>query len=98
MLSCVNVRPEPPPWDPQGADWWHLKGMASAPDARRHGYGTAVVAAVNAHVDARGGRLWCNARVPAIDLYARAGYEPVGPRWAHPEHGPHQSMRRSART
>ena len=92
VRSTVNVRPSPPPWDPQGEGWWQLRGMATAEAARGRGLGAAVLRAALAHVEAAGGRVWCNARPAAMGLYAREGFGPVGEPFDHPEHGPHQAM------
>ncbi len=93
VLATANVRPAPAPWPgAEPAAWWQLRGMATAPEARGRGLGARVLAAALAHVEAQGGRTWCNARTPALTLYARAGFVPVGDPWEHPEHGPHRTM------
>jgi GNAT superfamily N-acetyltransferase len=38
--------------------------------------------------------LWCNARVPAIGFYLRAGWEVVSPEFDIPTAGPHVRMLR----
>jgi predicted GNAT family N-acyltransferase len=39
-------------------------------------------------------RVWCNARVPAISLYARAGFEVESEEFEIPGIGPHVVMAR----
>ena len=44
---------------------WRVRGMATAPEARGNGAGTAVLDALLRHAIARGAtRVWCNARTP----------------------------------
>ena len=74
---------------------WRLRGMASAPDVRRQGVGRALLAACVHHVAGHGGgELWCNARTPAVDFYARAGFDVVSDSFEIPGIGPHVVMRR----
>jgi GNAT superfamily N-acetyltransferase len=67
--------------------------MATAPDWRGRGAGSAVLAAVFAYVAASGGGLlWCNARLGAVDFYKRAGLTTTGEPWEEPVIGPHIAM------
>jgi GNAT superfamily N-acetyltransferase len=98
VLATAVVKPEPCPWRPEEPSAWRLRGVATAPEARNQGIGTAVLDAVIAHVEAAGGRLlWCNARTPAQTLYERAGFTTEGERWTDPDIGPHIRMWRAAR-
>lgn len=92
VLSTVNIRPGAPDFDAAGTGWWWLRGMVTAPDARRRGHARAVVTAALGHVDALGGGVWCNARVPAVGFYAKLGFEPIGDQWTVPLIGPHVRM------
>ncbi len=75
---------------------WRIRGMATAPEARGRGFGSAVLAALLDHAAADGAtRVWCNARVPALALYERAGFEVVSDEWDEPRIGPHVRMSRS---
>jgi 8-oxo-dGTP diphosphatase len=85
VLSTVNIRPD-------GADWWRLRGMATAADARGHGYARAVVETALDHVDRIGGRVRCNARTHVLDFYARFGFRPIGEPWTDPVSGPHRLL------
>ncbi len=74
---------------------WRVRGMATAPDARRKGAGTAVLSALVAHTIANGAtRVWCNARAPARSLYERAGFRAVSEEFEIPKIGPHFVMER----
>lgn len=74
---------------------WRLRGMAVASERQRAGVGAALLAACVAHVEGAGGtELWCNARVPAVGFYERAGFETVSPVFDIAGVGPHVVMRR----
>jgi GNAT superfamily N-acetyltransferase len=69
--------------------------MATAERWRSRGIGARVLAAAVDHVLAGGGRLlWCNARLPAVPFYERAGFVRVGEEWDEPFIGPHVAMQR----
>jgi GNAT superfamily N-acetyltransferase len=96
VVGTASVLREPPPWAPDGRDWWRLRGMATEETRRNQGVGTLLVAAVIGHVRDRGGRiLWCNARVPALEFYRRAGFATRGESWVEPHIGPHIAMARA---
>ncbi len=72
---------------------WRVRGMATAPQARGHGAGTAVLDALLGHAAAGGAvRVWCNARVGARSLYERAGFRATSEEFELPEIGPHLVM------
>jgi ribosomal protein S18 acetylase RimI-like enzyme len=80
-----------------GPGVWRIRGMATLPDARGRGHGRAVLDALVDHALAHGAtRIWCNARVPAQSLYARAGFEVVSDVFEPPDIGPHVVMERRA--
>ena len=75
--------------------WWRIRGMATAAERRGQGLGRQVLEALlAAAARAGGGVVWCNARVPALDFYLRADFEPVGEVFEEPLIGPHRAMRR----
>ena len=95
VVGTASVRREPPPWEPDDARAWRLRGMATAEGARGRGIGGRVLDAVIDHVAMRGGGLlWCNARTPAVGFYRRAGFETRGDEWVDPVIGPHIVMLR----
>jgi len=72
---------------------WRVRGMATAPEARGRGAGTAVLGELMRHaVDHGAARVWCNARVRARSLYERAGLEVVSEEFEISEIGPHLVM------
>ena len=78
---------------------WRLRYMATREDARGQGVGALVLQAGLAYVSAEGGDfVWCNARVPAVGFYERAGFEGWGEEWVEGSVGPHVVMWRSTET
>jgi len=75
---------------------WRVRGMATRPDARGRGAGSAVLAALVGHATGEGAtRIWCNARKPAVSLYARAGFRIASEEFEPPDIGPHFMMERN---
>ncbi|HEY2769303.1 MAG TPA: GNAT family N-acetyltransferase [Solirubrobacteraceae bacterium] len=76
-----------------GSNAWRIRGMATAPEARGRGAGSAVLAALIAHAAEHGAtRVWCNARIGARSLYERAGLHVASEEFEVPEIGPHYVM------
>jgi GNAT superfamily N-acetyltransferase len=89
VVATASVREEPLPGDPREGDW-RLRGMASEPELRGHGYGAAALAAALDYARERGGRrVWCNARTGALGFYERHGFTVVGEEFDLPDAGPH---------
>ncbi|MGH9062884.1 MAG: GNAT family N-acetyltransferase [Acidimicrobiales bacterium] len=96
VVGAASVVPEPPPWDPARADAWRLRGMATAPGRRGQGIGARLLAAATAHAAVNGCRLlWCNARLPAVAFYERAGMAVRGTPFEEAGIGPHVAMWRT---
>jgi predicted GNAT family N-acyltransferase len=77
---------------------WRLRGMATAPDARRRGHGDRLLRACFEHVLAcGGGTIWCNARTTASDFYFALGFGVEGEPFELPGIGRHYVMTRSVR-
>jgi len=77
------------------ANPWRLCGMAVAAQLQRCGYGGLVRDACLAHIaEQHATLLWCNARVPAVGFYQRAGLESLGDQFDIPTVGPHYIMAR----
>ena len=72
---------------------WRVRGMATLPEVRGRGAGSAVLAALLEHARERGARqVWASVRVPARTLYERAGFVVTSDVF-EPEHiGPHVIM------
>jgi predicted GNAT family N-acyltransferase len=67
--------------------------MATREDVRNLGIGSQVLGRAIRHVTEHGGGLlWCNARVPAMNLYRRAEFMEHGHAWEDPDIGAHVVM------
>lgn len=101
VVGASRVAPGEPPRSvdehaPAGTQSWRLRGMATRADLRNLGIGRVVLDRAVQHVaEHGGGLLWCNARVPAVSLYRRAGFAVHGEQWHDPEIGPHVVMWRT---
>jgi GNAT superfamily N-acetyltransferase len=101
VIGTSQVALEDPAFDTAGIGHdvlpsWRLRGMATRADARGSGVGTALIGRVIDYVAGQGGRvLWCHARLPAVNFYARAGFRTYGVPWEEPDIGPHVVMWRS---
>jgi predicted GNAT family N-acyltransferase len=74
---------------------WRLRGMASAPEFRGTGAGSAVLLASIAYAAAISpAGLWCNARLAASDFYSHHGFVRVGEIFDIEGIGPHYLMTR----
>ena len=95
LVGIASVAREQFPDEPQ-LDAWRLRGMATLPEARRAGYGTALVQALIAHVSSRGGNLiWCHGRTTALPFYRAVGFREHGEEFDVPVTGPHYVLRRA---
>lgn len=78
---------------PDAPGRFRIRGMAVLDGHRGEGIGSAILEGLIAHARSRSPRLiWCNARVPALSLYERAGFVQVGERFEMPHIGPHVRM------
>lgn len=97
LVGIASVSREPFPGEPH-LDAWRLRGMATLPEARRNGYGAALVRALIAHVAARGGNLlWCHGRTSALPFYRALGFREHGDEFEAPVTGPHFVLRRAVK-
>jgi GNAT superfamily N-acetyltransferase len=74
---------------------WRVRGMATAPDARGQGAGSAVLNALLDHARGNGAlRVWASVRIGARTLYERAGFRGASEEFEVPDIGPHLVMSR----
>jgi GNAT superfamily N-acetyltransferase len=96
IVAVGTLLAEAPPWpvpDELSVRCWRIRGMATHPEVRGRGIGATVLAELLRRAALGGSALvWCNARVPALSFYARAGFTPVGAPFEAPGIGPHQAM------
>lgn len=91
-VGIVTLNAAAMPLGPQPGDW-RLRGMAVAPDQQGKGIGRLLVEQSLASVSqARGNRLWCNARVSALGFYRSLGFVTHGRPFEIEHIGPHYVM------
>jgi GNAT superfamily N-acetyltransferase len=91
VLCCATLHASE--WEGEPA--WQLRGMATAPQARRTGLGRRVLKLMEDDLRRDAGGvllLWCNARVPAVAFYREMGWEVVSDELEIPKAGPHVRM------
>ncbi|MEO8613138.1 MAG: GNAT family N-acetyltransferase [Chloroflexota bacterium] len=72
---------------------WLLRGMATLPQVRGQGYGTALIQTACAYVACEHGLyLWCEARENALGFYEKLGFDVLGNRFNLPPTGLHYRM------
>lgn len=97
VVGIASVsRQAPPGAGSEGSKWFRLRGMATLPEHRGRGIGTALLERVAGYVAERGGdTMWCNARVTAEGFYRRSGFRTVGEPFELAGIGPHVVMVRA---
>lgn len=76
-----------------GPGSWRIRGMATKPEVRGRGAGSAVLEALTTHAIEQGAtRIWCNARTPARRFYEQGGFTVASDEFELPEIGPHYVM------
>jgi GNAT superfamily N-acetyltransferase len=89
LVAVGLVGPEGEPGE------WRVRGMATLPDFRGRGAGSAVLAGLLDHAREHGATaVWANVRRPARTLYERADMKVVSDQFELPDIGPHVVMRR----
>ena len=95
LVGVVSLAPEPREGREGG---WRLRGMATIPEVRGRGFGTALLdACLEYAAVSGGGEVWCNARLVAVAFYQRAGFEIVSEEFDIAGIGPHVVMARPGR-
>jgi GNAT superfamily N-acetyltransferase len=94
VVGTCFVFPDPCPWRADAVDAWRLRQMATAPDRRGEGIGSAVLDAAIEWLRGQGASLvWCHAREGAVEFYARRGFRAHGAIFIDREHPiPHLRM------
>jgi GNAT superfamily N-acetyltransferase len=97
VLAVGSVMADGHPHEPAPGDW-RVRGMATVPECRGQGFGARVLAALESHAEAEGGkRLWCNARIGARSFYEQAGWVVEGGEYEIPGIGIHLLMTKELR-
>ena len=94
ILAVSTWIPAPLPGEPD-VPGLQLRGMATAPEARGRGYGTALLEAGRRRAEKLDvGVLWARARSSALSFYVERGFEAVGDDFIDDTSGlPHRLVR-----
>ena len=91
VVACATILLNS--WDGESA--WQLRGMGVEESHRSTGVGSRVLEVVELVAASHGPRLlWCNARLPAVRFYERAGWRVMSREFDVPTVGPHVRMMR----
>jgi len=72
---------------------WRIRGVATDQNFRRRGFASRLLVQAQAHVIEKAGSIiWCNARVNAIDLYVKHGFQTRGKQFHIADIGVHVVM------
>jgi GNAT superfamily N-acetyltransferase len=95
LVGVATIIRQPPAGE-DDPDAWRVRGMATLPDHRGGGLGARLLDGLLEHARRSGGRsVWCTARIDAVSLYRRAGFEPEGAPFEIPGIGQHLVLRKS---
>ncbi len=95
LVGIASFAPEARPEGPARCAY-RLRGMATLPEVRGHGFGAQLLRAGLARARQEGGDwVWCNARENAIGFYEHFGFAPVGAVFEISGIGPHRVMERT---
>jgi GNAT superfamily N-acetyltransferase len=96
LVGVATIHHVPPPDHPEHeGSAYQLRGMATAEKFRGQGIGGVLLGACIAAAQHTGASwLWCNARTPAAEFYARHGFAVQGGVFDIPTAGPHYRMLR----
>ena len=93
LVGVASIFLAPFPARSDAAPAMQLRGMATLPEVRGAGFGTALLDACVAAAREKGAMLiWCNARSGAAKFYAQNGWQIAGEEFDIPSVGPHFRM------
>ncbi len=72
LIGCATLQ-----LDPRKYCKYRIRGMAVDPNFRNQGIGTEIVKKLQKTCEAENTGIWCNARIKAIEMYKRCGFEIV---------------------
>jgi GNAT superfamily N-acetyltransferase len=79
VVATCYIYPDACYWRANGAEAWHLRQMATAPERQGQGLGGAVLAAAIEYLEQHAVPLvWCHAREQAVPFYAGHGFHGYG--------------------
>ena len=93
LVGVASIYLAPCPAKPDVSPAWQLRGMATVPEVRGHGFGRGLLEACIAAAREKGAALvWCNARTGAAEFYAKNDWQIIGAEFDIPTVGPHYRM------
>ena len=72
MVGCATLQV-----DPRDDCKYRIRGMAVEPDFRNQGIGTKIVKELQKFAKEEETGIWCNARIKAITMYEKCGFNIV---------------------
>tara|TARA_B110000116_G_C16372787_1_gene374905 strand:- start:70 stop:507 length:438 start_codon:yes stop_codon:yes gene_type:complete len=87
IIGCATLQV-----DPREDCKYRIRGMAVDPKFRNKGVGTDIVKALQNETEKENTGIWCNARIRAVPMYARCGFEIVSDIFEIENIGPHYDM------
>ena len=70
MVGCATLQ-----YDPKDEANLRIRGMAVDPSYRNRGIGSSLVGMLQDHASELNTGIWCNARIKAMTMYQRKGFE-----------------------
>lgn len=87
MVGCATLQT-----DPRDGAIYRIRGMAVDEKVRNHGIGTKIVNFLQEFAASHNTGIWCNARIRAVPMYQRCGFEIVSDLFEIEGIGPHHDM------
>jgi GNAT superfamily N-acetyltransferase len=87
MVGCSTLQV-----DPRKGCKYRIRGMAVDAAFRNLGIGSDIVKALQDEAKKENTGIWCNARIRAVTMYSRCGFEVVSDVFEIENIGPHYDM------
>ena len=87
LVGCATLQA-----DSRDGCKYRIRGMAVDPNFRNLGIGSDIVKALQNETKKENTGIWCNARIRAVPMYARCGFEIVSDIFEIENIGPHYDM------
>ena len=87
MVGCATLQV-----DSREGCKYRIRGMAVDADFRNRGIGSDIVKSLQRKTKKEGSGIWCNARIRAVPMYARCGFDIVSDIFEIENIGPHYDM------
>ena len=88
MVGCATIQ-----YDPKDDARLRIRGMAVDSEYRNRGIGSKIVRMIQNYAEEMETGLWCNARIKAVTMYQRAGFNITSDLFEIESVGPHFEVR-----